>query len=255
MIYDLQKASVLKRISAGILDFIIVMIVATGFFFLLSAIFNYDQLNSDYTAYYEEYKEIYGFDFREVTLDTYNGYTQEQKLNYDTAYAALTSDQGFVTAYNLVINTTLLVVTFGILLAVMIVEFFVPLFLKNGQTVGKKVFGICLMSTNGVKVSNRALFIRTLLGKFTIETMIPVYFIIMLLFGNANVLFLFLGAALIIAQLLIMIVTKTNSLIHDLMSYTVVVDKESQMIFETYEELIKYKEEHAKGRVNSIKTF
>lgn len=255
MIYDLQKANVLKRVSAGLLDFIIVVIVATGFFFLLSAIFNYDSLNDTYTSYYDRYEEMYGFDFREVSEEIYNGYTEEQKINYDNAYKALTEDKDFINAYSQVINTTLLIVTFGSLLAVMIVEFLVPLFLKNGQTVGKKVFGICLMMDNGVKVSTRALFIRTLLGKFTIETMIPVYFVVTLLYGSPNAIFLFLCAAILISQLLIMIFTKKNALIHDLMSYTVVVDKESQMIFETYEELIKYKEEHAKGRVNSIKTF
>ena len=42
MIYDLQKASILKRVSAGLLDFILTLIIATGAFFLLSSIFNYD---------------------------------------------------------------------------------------------------------------------------------------------------------------------------------------------------------------------
>ena len=54
MIYDLQKASILKRISAGILDFIIVLIIATGCFFLLSSIFNYDKISDDFTNYYFE---------------------------------------------------------------------------------------------------------------------------------------------------------------------------------------------------------
>jgi hypothetical protein len=44
MIYDLQKASILKRVSAGLLDFILTLIIATGAFFLLSSIFNYDSM-------------------------------------------------------------------------------------------------------------------------------------------------------------------------------------------------------------------
>jgi hypothetical protein len=39
------------------------------------------------------------------------------------------------------------------------------------------------------------------------------------------------------------------------MSYTVVVDKESQMIFDTEEDLIKYKQEMAKKNAVSKKTF
>ena len=39
-----------------------------------------------------------------------------------------------------------------------------------------------------------------------------------------------------------MISTPTNSLIHDLLANTVVVDYASQMIFETREDMIHYKE-------------
>ena len=38
MIYDLQKASILKRISAGILDFILTAILAVGACLLISTI-------------------------------------------------------------------------------------------------------------------------------------------------------------------------------------------------------------------------
>ena len=255
MIYDLQKASVLKRISAGILDFIITVILATGFFFLFSTVFNYDALNEQYDAFYLEYKEKYGFDFREVTEEMYNKYTEEEKLNYDNAKNALLEDEEFLKTYNLIINSTLVMLTFGILIAILIVEFLVPLFLKNGQTLGKKMFGICLMMDNGVKIKTLPLFVRTLLGKFTIETMIPVYFIVLLYFGHINLLHIVILGALVIAEILLIIIHRKNPLLHDLMSYTVVVDKESQMIFDTEEDLIKYKQEMAKKNAVSKKTF
>ena len=255
MIYDLQKASVLKRISAGILDFIMVVIVATGFFFLFSTIFNYDGLNEQYDNYYEQYEEIYGFDFREVTEEMYNKYTEEQKLNYDKAKNALLEDEGFLKTYSLIINTTLVMLTFGILIAILVVEFFIPLFLKNGQTIGKKMFGICVMMDNGVRIKTLPLFVRALLGKFTVETMIPVYFIVLLYFGHINILNFVILGALAIAEILLIIIHKKNPLLHDLMSYTVVVDKESQMIFDTEDELIKYKQEFARKNANSKKLF
>jgi uncharacterized RDD family membrane protein YckC len=145
--------------------------------------------------------------------------------------------------------------TFGILIAILIVEFLIPLFLKNGQTLGKKMFGICLMMDNGVKIKTLPLFVRTLLGKFTIETMIPVYFIVLLYFGHINLLHIVILGVLVIAELLLIIIHRKNPLLHDLMSYTVVVDKESQMIFDTEEDLIKYKQEMAKKNAVSKKTF
>ena len=39
MIYDLQKASILKRIAAGIFDFILTIILAVGIIALLSVVF------------------------------------------------------------------------------------------------------------------------------------------------------------------------------------------------------------------------
>jgi hypothetical protein len=44
-------------------------------------------------------------------------------------------------------------------------------------------------------------------------------------------------------------------MIHDAMAYTVVVDKESQMIFNNEEELIKYKQEVADKNAKSKRTF
>ena len=53
--------------------------------------------------------------------------------------------------------------------------------------------------------------------------------------------------ALAIAQVVCLIVTRTNSLLHDVLAGTVAVDMESQRIFENREELIEYtKKLHAK---------
>ena len=42
--YKIQKASVWKRISAGLLDFIVLMILATGVMTLISYITDYDSI-------------------------------------------------------------------------------------------------------------------------------------------------------------------------------------------------------------------
>ena len=172
MIYDLQKASVLKRIAAGIFDIILTVLIAVGVITLLSVIFKYDSMNAELNSYYDTYAELYGIDFRKVTQEMYESYTQAEQQHYQAIYKQLCEDKGFLKVYNLVINVTVLMITFGFLIGTLIIEFVVPLILKDGQTVGKKCFGICVMHQNGVRIKNMTLLVRALLGKFTIEIMI-----------------------------------------------------------------------------------
>ena len=111
------------------------------------------------------------------------------------------------------------------------------------------------MMDNGVKVKSIPLFVRALLGKFTVETMIPVYAAVYLFFGRLNILMVFLTFVMVITNLLMIIISPKNNLLHNVISYTVVVDKQSQMIFETEEELIKYKEEAARKKAASKRTL
>ena len=104
------------------------------------------------------------------------------------------------------------------------------------------------MRTNGVKISTLQIFIRVILGKYTFEIMLPVFAVILAIFANMALFGVVVLAALAIAQVVALIVTRnTRQALHDLLSDTVTVDLASQLIFDTEEELIKYKEEqHAK---------
>ena len=128
----------------------------------------------------------------------------------------------------------------SILIGVTVVDFVIPLFLKNGQTLGKKVFGIGLVRVDGVQLTTLQLFVRTILGKFAIELMVPTCIVILLLFNAANIIHLAILAILIIAQIACVAATRTNSAIHDLLAGTVAIDIFSQQIFRSSEELLEY---------------
>ena len=113
--------------------------------------------------------------------------------------------------------------------------------LKNGQTLGKKIFGIALVRVDGVKITPFALFVRTVLGKYTIETMIPVLMAMMIFIGVIGILAPAIVLGLLIVQIALIITSKTNSALHDHMAATVAVDLNSQMIFATAEDLMEYK--------------
>jgi len=249
MVTDLQKASIVKRIAAALLDFIVLTVLLTGIAALLAGILGYDSYVNTVEESYRRYESQYGIQF-EITQEAYEAMTEQQRQNYDGAMQALFKDEIFVHAYNMQVNLTLLITTFSFLLSIMILEFVLPLILKNGQTLGKKVFGIAVIRTDGVQAGKLQLFIRALLGKFTVELMIPVYILIMLFFGTADIFGLAILAALLIGELVCVAATRTNSLLHDLLAGTVAVDLSSQRIFRSREDLMEYTKKIHAERAN-----
>jgi uncharacterized RDD family membrane protein YckC len=138
-------------------------------------------------------------------------------------------------------NLILIIVTFPILLSYLILEFIVPLLFKNGQTLGKKIFGIAVMRKDSIRVNGVLMFARTVLGKFTLETMIPLLLIIMMYFGMIGFEGLIIIVGIIFAQFMMLVLTKDRSVLHDKLAQTVTVDMSSQMIFETTDDLVAYK--------------
>lgn len=244
MIYDLQKASLWKRIAAWMFDGILIGILAVGFGMLLSWILGYDGYSQQVDAAYAHYEAQYGIVF-EISPDEYEAMGEQMRQNYNAAYEALIADSEAMYAYNMMLNLTLVITSLGILLAMLLWELAIPLWLGNGQTLGKKIFTLGLMRNDGVKLNAMQLFARTLLGKFTIETMIPVYVLIMLFWGTTGLPGTLLLFALLVAQVLCLIISRDNCAIHDLIAGTVVVDISSQMIFRTTEDLIAYKKKIA----------
>ncbi len=145
---------------------------------------------------------------------------------------------GRVAAQNKLVNSLIFtMLSMGLLLAYLVLEFILPIILKNGQTVGKKVFSIELVRPNCVKITTLALFARTILGKFAIETMFPVLLIFMLLFGNMGWLALLLLGALLLLNAILFFATKNRTPIHDLLAGTVAVDAKLQMVYYSEDEL------------------
>lgn len=244
MNYDIQKASVTKRISAFLFDGILTGIIIVAVAWLLAVILGYDGYNEKLQQAYEVYETQYGIHF-EITQEEYDALTQEKRDAYDAACLALTEDADATYNYNMVINLTLLIATLSIFFGITAVEFVVPMIFGNGQTLGKKIFGIALMRRDGVKVNGMLMFTRAILGKFTIETMLPVYVIILMYLGPLNREGWIIVGSTALVQLALLAVTRNKTLIHDLLAATVAVDMASQMIFSTTDDLIEYQKKVA----------
>ena len=234
MIYDIQKANIWKRASAYLFDTIILAIIVIAFSFTLSFITGYDSYNTALSEYQKSYEEKYNVSFS-LSLEEFEALGENELAVFNEANAAFSTDPDVIYTYNMVINLS------------------IPLFLKNGQTLGKKIFGIGLMKSDGVKVNSVSLLVRALLGKYTVETMIPLFIAMMVFLGSLGILGTVIIIAILLLQIIMLCVTQTNSAIHDLLSNTVVVDIQSQMIFDSENDLIEYKKRVAKEAASDRK--
>ncbi len=248
MIYDLQKGSLLKRASAFLLDGILLVILATGFIFALSGIFNYNKYSDAYSDGMDYYAAKFDINFEDVVSQAdYDALPEAERARYDEAITEMNNDAQLVHYLNTLVSMIVAMVSLGIFLAFAIIEYLFPMIFKNGQTVGKKVFGLGVMRTSGVRLGPVALFIRTFFGKYVIETMIPVLIALMLIFnamgimGSTGIMGPIFVFGLLILQIAMVAVTKTNSMLHDKISDCVVVDLASQMIFDDEQAMINYK--------------
>ncbi|MDE7158607.1 MAG: RDD family protein [Clostridiales bacterium] len=271
--FELRKIGIVRRASALLLDLILLAVLSTGFMFLISLMCNYraeEQLSMQNYAAWEDFRKEYvpgvaahyGFTYeQDENGDNYSikkdgkdsslnelmdwlykseGNESEVKEAYD-AYMALPSVGEVNMQYRYVYNLLFMMTSIGILLAYIVLEFVLPIIFKNGQTVGKKVFGICLVRPNCVKITNLSLFARTILGKYAIETMFPVLLVFLFLFGGLGVLAVILLGALAILNIVLFFACKNRTPIHDLLASTVAVDMRLQMIFASDEELAEKK--------------
>ena len=238
--FELQKADIWKRISAFMFDSVMIIMAAVGLAAIFSLFLNYSEHYDNLQAAETEYSEKYGIDL-DISAAEYDALSDEEKQKYEQADAEFAKDERAIYAYNMLLNLSLIVLTISLLLAFIVLELVIPIFLGHGRTLGKKIFGLAVMRTNGVKIGGQAHFIRAIIGKYTMETMVPVYILLMILFGTLGVIGTGLLLLFLALEIFTMCYTKTRSTIHDLVSDCVVVDMASQMIFENEDELMAYK--------------
>ncbi len=252
MITDLQKASMTKRISAYLFDSIMLVVLILAVALLMSAVLGVQGYINTLNDGYDRYEKEYGVKFG-ISQEELEKLSPAERENFDAASKALSADKEAMYAYSMLINLVLIITTVSILCGYLIWEFAIPLKLGNGQTLGKKIFGIALMRIDGVKLNTVSLFVRTVLGKFTIETMIPVLILMLVVFGGLGLLGTMILGLILLLQVVLLITSRTNALIHDKLANTVVVDMATQMIFASELEMIAYKEKlHAEKAARQV---
>lgn len=185
----------------------------------------------------------------DISEEDYNALDEETRKKYDSINGRIDSIGNAKSIYAKELKYTYslipLMVSIGVFLSVLIFEFIIPVAFKNGQTIGKKVFGLAVMHTNGVRVRPFSMFVRSILGMYVFEMMVPIYLILMAFFYHVLSGYIAIGVivAIVILQIAVFAYTfkSTASVLHDLIARTVCVDFSSQMIFDSEEELMEFK--------------
>lgn len=110
----------------------------------------------------------------------------------------------------------------------------VPLCFKNGETLGKLMFKLCLANKLGYRISKIQLIPRFLLSMVVV---VVLYFVV-----GLNLISLGILTFLALGSYSMAIFTKEHKALHDFVSGTLVVDKVHSEIFKNYDEAIRIKE-------------
>ena len=252
MIYDLQKASIMKRFSAFLLDLVLIVMLFTGSMLAISHITDYDfyltslenrllsiQDKYDIATLEKEHKVSFN-EFQYMFDDEIAKLPEEVSKAFEACNAEMNTDSEAIKLYETITTLSILIVSLSMLITFVVLEFIVPLIFKNGQTLGKKVFSIAVVRNDCVKITPFVLFVRAILGKYTISTMVPFIMILTLLFGSTPLMPIAVILLVLLIQVILLVTTKTRSLIHDSLASTVVVDLQSQMIFDSVEAKNEY---------------
>ena len=241
---DIQRANMWKRIAAAFLDVILLVILITGLVLLLSNILDYNSYVTKLNDGYAKYEEMYGVQFG-LDQEAFDALPKEEQDRYTEASNALDQDKEVVHAYDMTISLSFVIISVSIFLGYLILEFFVPMLFGNGQTIGKKMFSLALMRTDSVKLTNFALFVRSMLGKCTIETLVPVMMLMAMLIAPIGLIAPAIVFGVLAINVGLLVSSRNRACIHDLMAVTVVIDHASQMIYETSEDLLEHKKQLA----------
>lgn len=241
LVYGIQKATLFKRFSSWLFDTVIILVLATGFITIASAVVGYDGLVEEMQEIQEGYATKYGIKTN-ITEEEFNALSDSDKQKYHEAQLEMNKDERLKEVYGKIINYTILSITLSAFFSITLCEFVIPLILKNGQTIGKKIFQLVVVKKNCVKVSPMQMFVRSIFGKYTIEVMVPIYMLFMIMFGNIGIIGAIIGVGVVFINIVLVLSSYDKSAIHDYMAVTVVCDKNSQMIFESDEALIEFKQ-------------
>lgn len=223
--------SVLKRIVAFVIDILIVTSVVT----IVTDWTNIDPYKDEYQSAYDEYLEVV------------ENYEDMDESEYTDTIIALNYDLYKYRVVSSSISVLCLVLYFGVLQLVM-----------NGQTLGKKIMNLQVVSNKDKKLNFGNYLLRVIILNnivFTILSLIAVY-----IWSGEAFYYVTYGISLVqstvyMLNVLFMVLRRDNRALHDIVAGTKVIDLKPMMVSEETETDTKAIEEpkETKGTKSKIK--
>lgn len=220
----LVKANLTKRAIAWLLDTILLVLVSVSLYSIVLEVTDYDEYAVQLENYYAQYEQMYDTSF-DISEEEFYEMTDQEMENYEAAYNALMADENAMALYSKMIWMMLAMLGISSLLGYAALEFVIPMLLGRGQTVGKKIFSLSVVKVDGEDLGAVGLLLRTFVGKFLIETMFPVMMVVLMMFGSVGLVGPVLVLVLVVLEIVVMVRTESNSMVHDLLANSVTVER------------------------------
>ncbi len=239
-IYSSTKPTYFRRILAFFLDLVLFLVLFTGACILSSSIIGLQDSQNQLNEKYIEHN-VY-------VLNENNEYEfcvdKDGSTTCKIAWENFNKDEVACELYDSIAVKTTYVAALGIFISELILEFFVPVLLKNGRTVGMFCIGLGLIDNRGIKVTTLQLFMRFLFGKFIVVSMLPLFLFMYHFFGLFPGYGLILSLLIIVINALMKLFTPNRIGFVDAIGKTYMVENDQQIYVDTLEELsaLKIKE-------------
>lgn len=220
----LVKANLTKRAIAWLLDTILLVLVSVSLYSIVLEVTDYDDYAVQLENYYAQYEQMYDTSF-DISEEEFYEMTNQEMENYEAAYNALMADENAMALYSKMIWMVLAMLGISSFLGYAALEFVIPMLLGRGQTVGKKIFSLSVVKVDGEDLGVVGLLLRTFVGKFLIETMFPVMMVVLMMFGSVGLVGPVLVLVLVVLEIVVMVRTQSNSMVHDLLANSVTVER------------------------------
>lgn len=187
------------------------------------------QVEEDGSAYFEyvkegeiENKNVLAKIKDDIASDKLNSFLQ---LRWIEANSDLNNLEYFKNLMNEYTFYNTLEFVISAIISIVVVYIVVPLFFKNGVTLGKKALGLCLADSDGYIVKNEQLFLRA------VPPVLIVLILLIPIWKTLLSVLLLLVGMLLISFTFVMASPKKMSL-HDFTARTIVVNRKTSILFE-----------------------
>ncbi len=236
---DLQKAPYAKRMFAFLADFVVAAMLTVGLYLLFASVLDTDGYLNRYNAVRAEYEERYGVDYS-TDEEAYSKMTDEEKTHYKEAVDAMNADEEANEAMRTYLILTFVILSGGVFGSTLLLEFIIPVILKDGRSLGKRLFGLGVMRTGFTRASAPIIFVRNVIGKGVMEFILPILTFLSVITGATGLFGWVLIAVFAAGEVFSLVKLGPGRFLHDVIADTVAVDWGSQMIFDTAEERDAY---------------